>query len=84
MFNSEQRITNLSVKTQIFVMGRHLKDRRPHLCSLGHRGLVDGGGEKRDVVVDIWGTNEEIQDETENDYISDSKASLNVHVCVKI
>lgn len=36
-------------------MGRHLENRRPNLRSLGHRGLIDGGGEKRYVVVDIWG-----------------------------
>lgn len=48
------RIPNLSVQTQILVVGRHLENWRPNLCSLGHRGLVDGGGEKWDVVVDIW------------------------------
>lgn len=47
--------TNLSVEPQIFVVGRHLENRRPDLRPFRHRGLVDGGGEKRHVVVDVLG-----------------------------
>lgn len=76
--NPAQRITNLSIKTQVFVMGRHLENRHPNLRSLGHRGLVDGGGEKRDVVVDIWGG------EAKSQQICHSPtASLHVQVCEK-
>lgn len=61
-FKPAQRITNLSVQTQILVVGRHLENRRPNLCSLSHRGLVDGGGEKWDVVVDIWRRKKKLSD----------------------
>lgn len=55
-----QITTNLSIKPQIFVVGRHLKNRCPYLCSFCYRGLVDGGGEKRHVVIDILGKRREI------------------------
>lgn len=45
--------TNLSIKTQVFVMGRHLENRSPYLGSFSYWGLVDGGGEKWHVVIDI-------------------------------
>lgn len=51
--------TNLSIEPQIFVVGRHLENRRPDLRPFRHRGLVDGGGEKRHVVVDVLGENRE-------------------------
>lgn len=47
--------TNLSVKTQVLVVGRNLENQHPCLGTFRHRGLVDGGGEKRHVVVDIFG-----------------------------
>lgn len=49
--------TNLSVESQIFVVGRNLENRRPDLSAFRHRGLVDGGSEKRHVVVDVLGEN---------------------------
>lgn len=45
----------LSVKTQVFVMGRHLENQSPYLGSFCYWGLVDGGGEKWHVVIDILG-----------------------------
>lgn len=45
--------TNLSIKTQVFVMGRHLENWSPYLGSFCYWGLVDGGGEKWHVVIDI-------------------------------
>lgn len=50
---NRQITTNLSIKTKIFVVGRHLENGCPDLGSFCYRGLVDGGGKKRHVVIDI-------------------------------
>lgn len=50
---SRQITTNLSIKPEIFVVGRHLENGCPYLGSFCDWGLVDGGGKKRHVVIDI-------------------------------
>lgn len=54
-----QMTPNLSIKTQIFVVGRDLENWCPQLCSFCYWGLIDGGGEKRHVVIDILGEKRE-------------------------
>lgn len=45
---------HLAIKSQIHVVGWNLEHQSSWFSPFGHRGFVDGGGEKWDVVVNVW------------------------------